>query len=135
VLKPSRDFAIDADDLARALRTLTGGRVVRPPQGDYGAIAGVTGAAPALTVGSNRPFDRRVEIGAAPVEIRMDSWLAADTIRRMGFGHVVVARRHTLIVERGISFAAFDGQGRVIRTAYEANLFEPPRRFVVLPRG
>ena len=42
----------------------------------------------------------------------MESWLASDTIRRMGFGHVIAARRHTLIVERGVSFAAFDERGR-----------------------
>ncbi len=44
----------------------------------------------------------------------MESWLAADTIRRMGFGHVVAARQHTLIVERGVSFVAFDGSGRAL---------------------
>ena len=42
----------------------------------------------------------------------MESWLAADTIRRMGFGHVVAAHRHTLIVERGVSFVAFDAARR-----------------------
>ena len=48
----------------------------------------------------------------------MESWLAADTIRRMGFGHVVAARHHTLIVERGVSFVAFDGSGRPLRSGY-----------------
>ena len=38
------------------------------------------------------------------VDVRMESWLAFDTIRRMGFGQVVADRRHTLIVERGVSF-------------------------------
>ena len=33
----------------------------------------------------------------------MESWLAADTIRRMGFGQVIAARHHTLIIERGVS--------------------------------
>ena len=47
---------------------------------------------------------------AMGVEVRMESWLAADTIRRMGFGHVVAGRHHTLIVERGVSFAAFDAR-------------------------
>ena len=44
----------------------------------------------------------------------MDSWLASDTIRRMGFGHVVAARQHTLIVERGVSFVAFDDHGTAV---------------------
>ena len=60
----------------------------------------------------DRPFSRTVELAGVPVEVRMESWLAADTIRRMGFGHVVAARHHALIVERGVSFVAFDGSGR-----------------------
>ncbi len=66
-----------------------------------------------------------------PVEIRMDSWLASDTIRRMGFGHVVAARQHTLIVERGISFAAFDDHGTALRTAYASNIYAPQARYLI----
>ena len=61
----------------------------------------------------------------------MESWLSADTIRRMGFGHVIAARRHTLIVERGVSFAAFDSAGRPMRTAYASNIFAPQPRYLV----
>ena len=58
------------------------------------------------------------------VDVRMESWLAADTIRRMGFGHVVAARQHTLIVERGVSFVAFDDRGpRRCGPAYAGNIF------------
>jgi hypothetical protein len=49
----------------------------------------------------------------------------------MGFGHVIAARSHTLIVERGVSFAAFDASGRAIRTAYAWNIFAPERRYLV----
>jgi hypothetical protein len=65
------------------------------------------------------------------VEIRMESWLTSDTIRRMGFGHVVAARQHTLIVERGVSFVAFDPSGRPLRTAYRSNIFAPQPRYLV----
>ncbi|MBW8860800.1 MAG: hypothetical protein JF601_00260 [Acidobacteria bacterium] len=61
----------------------------------------------------------------------MDSWLTSDTIRRMGFGHVVAARQHTLIVERGVSFAAFDAAGRPLRRAYASNIFAPQPRYLV----
>jgi hypothetical protein len=61
----------------------------------------------------------------------MESWLAADTIRRMGFGHVIAGREHTMIVERGVSFVAFDDRGRPIRTAYASNIFAPQPRFLV----
>jgi hypothetical protein len=61
----------------------------------------------------------------------MEAWLPTDTIRRMGFGHVVAARQHTLIVERGVSFAAFDDNGRAIRTAYASNIYAPQTRYLI----
>jgi hypothetical protein len=133
VLKPSHDFQIDADDLARALDWIGGGQPIRLPDGDYAVVAGLIGLAPTLTKGSNVPFRQHVLIGNQAVEIRMESWLSSDTIRRMGFGHVIAARRHTLIVERGVSFAAFDEQGRSLRTAYMASLFAPEPRYLVSP--
>jgi hypothetical protein len=65
------------------------------------------------------------------VEVRMESWLSADTIRRMGFGQVVAGRQHALIVERGVSFAALDRTGRAIRTVYAANIFSQQRRYLI----
>jgi len=47
---------------------------------------------------------------------------------------VIAGRRHTLIVERGVSFVAFDDQGHSIRTAYASNIFAPQPRFLVQPR-
>jgi transmembrane protein TMEM260 (protein O-mannosyltransferase) len=131
LLKPSRDFPLDRADLAAALRTLAGARGATLPEDDYAAVAGRIGAPPDLAVTSNRPFRREVQIGGVPVEIRMEAWLAADTIRRMGFGHVVAARHHALIVERGVSFVVFDDRGRPIRTAYAANLFAPEPRYLI----
>src|SRR5262249_11123365 len=61
----------------------------------------------------------------------MESWLAADTIRRMGFGHVIAAHRHTLIVERGVSFVAFGPDGSPLATEYAAGLFARPRRYLI----
>ena len=134
VLKPTRDFALDAADVADAIRALSGGRAASPPAGDYAAIAGVAGQPPSLTIGSNFPFAERVEVDGVPVDIRMESWLASDTIRRMGFGHVIARHRHTLIVERGVSFVAFDGNGEPLRTVYFAGLFAEPQRSVLRPR-
>ena len=62
----------------------------------------------------------------------MESWLAFDTIRRMGFGQVIANRHHSLIVERGVSFVALDDDGRPVATAYAAGIFEPQPRYVVL---
>jgi hypothetical protein len=84
-----------------------------------------------LVQAAARPFRTDVRIDGVPVTVRMDSWLAFDTIRRMGFGHVIAGHRHTLIVERGLSFVAFDATGQPLRVAYEGGLFAPQPRFVV----
>ena len=94
-------------------------------------IAGSVGGPPDLVTASNRPFRRAVSVQGLGVDIRMESWLITDTIRRMGFGHVVAGRRHTLIVERGVSFVAFDEQGRAIQTGYASNIYAPQSRYLV----
>jgi hypothetical protein len=131
VLKPAHDFGLDGADLASTLRALTAERMSVMAGSDYAAIAGRVGEPPQYIAAARRPFRRTVQIGGVNVEIRMESWLASDTIRRMGFGHVIAARHHTLIVERGVSFAAFDDRGQPIRTAYAANVFAPQARYVV----
>jgi hypothetical protein len=131
ILRPSRDLHLDTADLGDALRLLAGGQEVHLPPGDYAVVAGLAGAAPALVAAANLPFSRRVSVQGVTVDIRMESWLASDTIRRMGFGHVIAARRHTLIVERGVSFAAFDEQGAPRHTAYAANIFAPQPRYLI----
>jgi hypothetical protein len=130
VVKPTREFAIDATDLEIAARELTGEHGSVPP-GDYAALAGVAGQAPALVVSSTRPFRRSVQLDGITVDVRMESWVTFDTIRRMGFGQVIAARRHTLIVERGVSFAAFDAEGRALRLGYSAGVFAPHPRYLV----
>jgi hypothetical protein len=130
ILKPTRDLNLDWEDIGGALAALTGSPV-RVPDGEYVAIAGRLGQPPDVLIGSNRPFRRSLDLEGVPVSIRMESWLAADTIRRMGFGHVIAARRHTLIVERGVSFAAFDSSGQAVRTAYAANIFAPQPRYLI----
>jgi hypothetical protein len=131
VLKPTRDLLLDWQDIGRSLAAEAGGQPVQVPDGDYIAIAGRRGQPPAVVIGSNRPFRRSFDLGGVSVEVRMDSWLAADTIRRMGFGHVVAAHHHTLIVERGVSFVAFDTSGQPMRTAYASNIFAPQPRYLI----
>jgi hypothetical protein len=136
VLKPTREFHIDTARLADALQILTGGSAGSMPAGDYAVVLGRTGQPPALTAGSNDPFRRQLSLDGVPVEVRMESWLSADTIRRMGFAHVIAARRHTLIVERGVSFVAFDAAGLPLGSGYEDGLFAPqPRYLIKIGRG
>jgi len=130
VLRPSRDLALNRTDIEAALRSITGGRDVALPPADYAAIGGVAGEMPSFVAASDAPFRRTAIVGGTHVEVRMESWLSTDTIRRMGFGHVVANRQHTLIVERGVSFAAFDANGAAIHTAYRSNIFAPQPRFL-----
>jgi len=130
ILKPVPEFGLDADDLVRAVGALTDGKLRSIPSGDYAAIAGVAGESPTLVAGANGPFRRSLSLGGVNVEIRMESWLASDTIRRMGFGHVIAARRHTLIIERGVSFVTFDRSGRSIRSGYVSGIFAPQPRYL-----
>jgi hypothetical protein len=130
LLKPSRDSPVDRDEVARLLQRLAGQPVALPPD-DYVAIAGLAGQPPAFVAADAGPYRRRLDLAGVDVEIRMESWLLFDTIRRMGFGHVVAARQHTLIVERGVSFVAFDAGGRALTTAYASNIFAPQARYLV----
>jgi hypothetical protein len=131
ILKPTRDFALDRQDLELAVEILSGTTPVTLPANDYAVIAGVAGRRPDLVESANVPFTRRVLLDGTPVEIRMESWLSSDTIRRMGFGHVIAAHHHTLIVERGVSFAAFNRDGAPSATEYYAGLFARPERYLI----
>jgi hypothetical protein len=131
VLRPSRDLGLDAAEVSAAISTLTGGRKTALPSGDYAAMAGLAGDAPDLIAAGDRPFRRELWLNGVRVEIRMESWLASDTIRRMGFGHVIAAHQHTLIVERGVSFASFGEDGSAIRAAYASNIYAPQARYLI----
>ncbi|MND00367.1 hypothetical protein D3C83_189530 [compost metagenome] len=60
----------------------------------------------------------------------MESWLPTDTIRRAGFGHVVVNHRHELTLERGISFRALGSEGEPL---YESGIFAPIPQSTLIP--
>jgi hypothetical protein len=131
VLRPLRELSLDGSDLSDSLRQLTGGRVSTSGSDDYSVVAGTLGDETVFRRSSSAPFRTALSLRDLDVEVRMDSWLAFDTIRRMGFGHVIVGRRHALIVERGISFAAFDSAGRVVRSGYAAGIFASQPRYIV----
>jgi hypothetical protein len=131
VLKPTRDFGLDRDDVARALASAGDGTSVRIPDDDYVVVVGIKGQRPTLVDGADDPFTRTLDLAGLPVQIRMDSWLRSDTIRRMGYGHVIAGRHHSLIIERGVSYVAIDAIGEPLETAYAANIFAPEARYAV----
>jgi hypothetical protein len=133
ILKPTPDIEWDPADTDLALARLTGGRVTSTPRSDYVAIAGRVGQPPSLVQSTGRPFRTRVELDGLALDIRMESWLAFDTIRRMGFGHVLAGRHHALVMERGVSLVVLADDGRPTRTEYAAGIFAPQARFLVAP--
>jgi hypothetical protein len=130
VLKPTREFALDRNEVMRLVARLTpdAGRIL--PESDYLTLAGRIGDPPSLIAAADGPFRRTVRLGSIPVEVRMESWLAMDTIRRMGFGHVTAGRRHALIVERGVSFVAFSEAGEPLRSGYASSIFATEPRYL-----
>ena len=71
--------------------------------------------APRWCESRDRPFRVRVRLEPFDLDVRMESWLPTDTIRRAGFGHVIVNGRHELTLERGISFGTGTGRGDRLR--------------------
>jgi hypothetical protein len=131
VVKQSQDMAIDRAEVTAALLALGTATPLFDPLPAFVIVAGVAGEAPILFEGADRPFRRAARIAGTPVEVRMDAWMTSDTIRRMGFGHVIAARHHTLIVERGVSIVAFDESGTALQTAYFSGIFAlPPRNLI-----
>ena len=129
ILHSDREFSLNPSGWSDAWRWLAPG-TVPPTLRYYTVIAGKVGEPPALMESQDRPYRVRTTLDRHDVDIRMESWLPTDTIRRAGFGHVVVDRQHTLTVERGISFVALEARTGPI---YAAGLFAPIRRYLVPP--
>ena len=129
VLQPYPDLSFDAEELAATSRQLTGGSSVLGREQAYSVIAGVAGRSPSLDRRSSAPWREQLRIGDVRLDIRMESWLPADTIRRAGFGQVVADRRHVLILERGVSFVALSADGQPLTSAYASSLFAPLARY------
>ena len=124
---------VDADELDLAVAKLSGGRADPPPNNVYMVIAGETGESPRLVRSSPRPFRTTVELAHLDVDIRMESWLPTDTMRRAGFGHVIVEGRHRLTLERGVSFVALTPEGQPRFTTYAWGPYEPEPRYRIAP--
>jgi hypothetical protein len=105
------------------------------PRGRYAVIVGRVGERPTARAADDRPFRLRTPLAGRTADVRFECWVPFDTIRRAGFGHVIVDRGHALTLDRGISFVALDGSGRVAMRAWLGGLFTPQPRFLVEPAG
>ena len=129
LLRAYRDVPLDADELAAIVAALTGQTATLPTTGVYTVMVGRAGERPILVRGELRPFRLRMALAGMDVDVRMESWLPADTMRRAGFGHVIVNRRHALTIERGVSVVAFGEHGRTRLAGYASSLYAPEPRF------
>jgi Protein of unknown function (DUF2723) len=121
-LRTDQEFSANAKiEFAAAWEWLAPGSTP-PALGHYTAIVGRVGERPVLLESQERPYRGSVRLDPYVFDIRMESWLPTDTIRRAGFGHVVVNRRHALTLERGLSFVALGPGGGPI---YGSALFAP----------
>lgn len=123
---------VDSADLAETARRLGCPPAVFP-RGRFVVVVGRVGEPPVHRVAGEQPFRTRTNLDGHSVDVRFECWLPEDTIRRMGFGHVIVDRRHLLTIDRGASFVAFDGSGRPLRTAWAGGLYAPRPRFLIRP--
>ena len=78
---------------------------------------------------SLHPFRERMRIGPALFEVRMESWLPAETVNPGGFGHVIRDGRHVMALERGINLIWFDEEGRPSIPVYGTGLYAHEPRF------
>jgi hypothetical protein len=135
ILRPYADSPIDGNELEGAWSTLTGGSIPLPQSNNYTIVVGEVGSRPLLVASRERPFRVRTTVGTAHIDIRMESWLPTDTIRRAGFGHVIVNRRHVLTLDRGVSFVALDPRDEPTSIIYRGGRLAPLRRLALSACG
>lgn len=129
VLPPIRGLMFDPDRVARVARELSAGAAL--PRGRYSVMAGRAGRAPDVHLGRDAPFRVEVVLDGRRYDIRMESWVGFDTMRRAGFGHVIVDGRHELTIERGATLGLFSTEGRLVETATEGGSFSLQPRYVI----
>jgi 4-amino-4-deoxy-L-arabinose transferase-like glycosyltransferase len=134
VIEEYPEAPINRSDLAEAAKRLGIGEADMP-EGRFAIVAGRVGDAPVVRRSASKPFRLRFDLDGHRMDVRIECWMPADTIRRMGFGHVIVDRHHELTLDRGVSFAALDGAGRASLRAWASGLLAPQPRFIVRPRG
>jgi hypothetical protein len=121
ILRSDLEFSLDTTGFTHAWDWLAPG-VMPPTFRHYTVVVGRVGERPVLVESQDRPYRVRTRLEPYAFDVRMESWLPTDTIRRAGFGHVVIDRRHTLTLERGISFVALGPGGGPF---YGSGLFAP----------
>jgi hypothetical protein len=129
LLTPPSAESLDPDLVTSMLQTLTGNHTPARTESAYEVVAGLAGDRPAFYRAANRPFEERFALAGDPFLVRMDSWLATDTFRRAGFGHVLRQRERVLILERGANLVWFDRDGVSSAPQYAGSTYAVKPRF------
>ncbi len=132
ILRPDREYPIDTVAVASAWTWLSAGATPLPEQRQFTIAIGRAGALPMFTRSEDRPFRLNAALDGFSFDVRMESWLPTDTIRRAGFGHVIVNRKHVLTLERGVSFVALGPGGGPL---YSSGIYAPIPRYILGMRG
>ena len=129
LLRAYRDVPLDVEELTAIVAALTGHTATLPTDSVYTVMVGRAGERPAVVRSESGPFRLRMSVSHMNLDVRMESWLPPDTIRRAGFGHVVVNRHHVLTLERGVSVVALGQNGETRLAGYASGLYAPEPRF------
>jgi hypothetical protein len=132
ILLPDPEYPIDKVAVASAWNWLSAGSPPLPEQRQFTIVIGRAGTHPVLIRSEDRPFRLNAALDGFDFDVRMESWLPTDTIRRAGFGHVIVDRKHMLTLERGVSFVALGPGGGPL---YSAGIYAPIPRYILGMRG
>ncbi len=131
LITPLTGFVFDRGRVDRVARALGADQL---PRARYVVLAGVAGSPPLLRAAADRPFRVSARLPFGRLAVRIEAWVRFDTMRRAGFGHVVVNGRHALTLERGATLGIFDAGGGLASLAYEGGSFavQPRYRIPVL---
>jgi hypothetical protein len=125
ILTPDREFPLDTEALRTAWGHLSSSASPLPELKAFTVVVGRVGETPLFVRSEDRPYRARFRVGSTDFDVRMEAWLPTDTIRRAGFGRVLVNRETLVMLERGVSFAAL-GSGEAV---YLSGLFAPIPRY------
>jgi hypothetical protein len=128
VMTPLPELDYDQAAVAKVVRALAG---VELQRARYTVLAGRAGSAPLLNATGATPYRVSTSLAGHRFDIRIEAWLPFDTMRRGGFGHVIVDGGHRLTLERGATLGIFDHTGALTRSANQGGSFAVQPRYVI----
>jgi hypothetical protein len=132
LIQPYPESPVSRTDLDSAARRL-GLPASDLAAGRYLIITGEVGHAATVRRSGDWPFRLHAQIQGLAIDTRIEAWIPTDTIRRQGFGHVIVNRRHVFTLDRGLSFVALARDGSARFSTWVGGVLTPEPRFIIRP--